>query len=244
MDSTEASDYTSDATDKINIHPYGTDLPKEVSDFIKFKFKDIVNEKFIVFRAILSGISDAITPDWSGTQYIGRPDKVYVYKGAERKVSFTFEIFPKTKQEFPVLLEKLNYLIGLCYPSFTPDNRMIAPFIELTLGDMFKNTPGFLDSLSVDVDDNSPWEINEGLQFPHHITCQCSFTYIGKYMPSTPGKHYELDWLKDTGWSVIGGTVSKGTFLGDDTASPQRTAPMSKLFEGTEPTIAAEASEG
>jgi len=236
LDSTEASDYTSDATDKINIHPYGTDLPKEVSDFIKFKFKDIVNEKFIVFRAILSGISDAITPDWSGTQYIGRPDKVYVYKGAERKVSFTFEIFPKTKQEFPVLLEKLNYLIGLCYPSFTPDNRMIAPFIELTLGDMFKNTPGFLDSLSVDVDDNSPWEINEGLQFPHHITCQCSFTYIGKYMPSTPGKHYELDWLKDTGWSNIGKTVSKGTFVGDDMTSPQRTEPMSKLFEGLKPT--------
>ena len=134
-----------------------------------------------------------------------------------------------------MLLEKLNYLIGLCYPSFTPDNRMIAPFIELTLGDMFKNTPGFLDSLSVDVDDNSPWEINEGLQFPHHITCQCSFTYIGKYMPSTPGKHYELDWLKDTGWSNIGKTVSKGTFVGDDMTSPQRTEPMSKLFEGTEP---------
>ena len=226
--------YRSMATDKINIHPYGTDLPDTVSDFIKFKFKDIVNNKFIVFRAILSGISDAISPDWSGTQYIGRPDKVYVYKGAERKVSFTFEIFPKTKQEFPVLMEKLNYLIGLCYPSFTPDNRMIAPFIELTLGDMFKNTPGFLDSLSVDVDDNSPWELDEGLQFPKHITCQCSFTYIGKYMPSTLGKHYELDWLNDTGWSKVA-TVSKGTFVGDDMISPQRTEPMSKLFEGTEP---------
>ena len=229
--------YNNKLTDKINIHPYGTDLPDSVSDFIKFKFKDIVNNKYIIFRAILSGISDAITPEWSGTQYIGRPDKVYVYKGAERKVSFTFEIFPKTKQEFPVLMEKLNYLIGLCYPSFTPDNRMIAPFIELTLGDMFKNTPGFLDSLSVDVDDNSPWEIDEGLQFPHHITCQCSFTYIGKYMPSSLGKHYELPWLQDAGWTTKGQNTLMGTFQleGDgkieDTNKPQRTVPMKTLFD-------------
>jgi len=216
--------YKSTATDKINIHPYGKDLPEDVSDFIKFKFKDIVNNKFIIFRAILSGISDSITPEWAGTQFIGRPDKVYVYQGTERKISFTFEIFPKTKQEFPVLLEKLNYLVGLCYPTFTGGNRMIAPFIELTLGDMFHNTPGFLDSLSVDVDDNSPWEIEEGLQFPHHITCQCSFTYIGKYLPSTLGKHYELDWLKDKGWS----DGKKGTFEGEN-EHPTRTG-YNKLF--------------
>ena len=104
------------ATDKVNMHPYGDkELDKNTSDFIKFKFKDIVNNKFIIFRALLSGISDSITPDWTDIQYIGRPDKVYVYKGADRKVSFNFDIYPKTKQEFPVLLEKLNYLIGLCY---------------------------------------------------------------------------------------------------------------------------------
>jgi len=230
--------YKSMATDKINIHPYGTDLPDTVSDFIKFKFKDIVNNKFIVFRAILSGISDAITPEWSGTQYIGRPDKVYVYKGAERKVSFNFEIFPKTKQEFPILMEKLNYLIGLCYPSFTKGNRMVAPFINLTIGDMFKDTPGFLDSLSIDVDDTGTWEIEDGLQFPKHITCNCSFTYVGKYLPSTLGKHYELNWLTDAGWTSKNAYTSMGTFrLGsggdiNKNVEPRRTEPMSKLFEG------------
>jgi len=228
--------YKSMAADKINIHPYGTDLPDTVSDFIKFKFKDIVNNKFIVFRAILSGISDAITPEWSGTQYIGRPDKVYVYKGAERKVSFNFEIFPKTKQEFPILMEKLNYLIGLCYPSFTKGNRMVAPFINLTIGDMFKDTPGFLDSLSIDVDDTGTWEIEDGLQFPKHITCNCSFTYVGKYLPSTLGKHYELGWLEDKGWTAKDTFTSMGTFNlasnGDigKTDNPRRTAHMKRLF--------------
>ena len=228
---TEDGSYKTDGVDKINILPYGQDYPKDdpdtakieeqADDFIKFKFYDIHNDKFIIFRAILSGISDSITPEWTGTKYIGRPDQVYVYAGAERKISFNFEIYPKTKQEFPVLLEKMNYLVGLCYPSFTSNNRMIAPFIQLTIGDMFNRTPGFLDSLSIDVDDASTWELDEGLQFPKHITCQCSFTYVGKYLPSTLGKHYGLGWLEDKGWSSKGSKMlTKGTFeLNDDNPS-------------------------
>ena len=203
-------------TDKINILPYGqdyTDPAIEVKDFIKFKFFDVYNKKFLIFRALLSGISDSISPEWTDIKYIGRPDKVYVYQGADRKVSFTFDIYPKTKQEFPVLLEKLNYLIGLCYPSFER-NRMVAPFINLTIGDMFVDTPGFLASLSITVEDNTTWEIDEGLQFPKYIKCACDFTYIGKYMPSTLGKHYELPWLNDYGWTEGGDGVmpTYGTF--------------------------------
>jgi hypothetical protein len=222
--------YNNELVDKVNMIPYGedytakdfTDKARKTSDFIKFKFKDLVNDKFIIFRAILSGITDSISPEWSGIQYIGRPDKVWVYSGAERKISFTFEIYPKTKQEFPVLLEKMNYLVGLCYPTYTAQNRMIAPFIELTLGDMFNRTPGFLDSLSVDVDDTSTWEIEEGLQFPKHITCGCSFTYVGKYLPSSLGKHYELGWLEDKGWTSKGSKMVTGTFELDN-EHPSRT---------------------
>jgi hypothetical protein len=203
--------YKNDQTDLVNLTPYGSrehgnkGQPAGASDFIKFKFRDVTNNKFIIFRAILSGISDSITPEWTGTRYIGRPDQVYVYQGAERKVSFSFDIYPKTKQELPVLWEKTNYLVGLCYPSYT-SNRMIAPFIELTIGDMFVDTPGFLDSLSIDVDDQGTWEIENGLQLPKHITCQCSFTYVGKYVQAQKGKHYELGWLPDR--------VTKDTSIG------------------------------
>ena len=225
--------YKNDQTDLVNLTPYGSKAdgsqPDGASDFIKFKFKDVVNKKFIVFRALLSGISDSITPDWAGERYIGRPDNVYVYQGTERSLSFTFNLYPKSKQEFPVLLEKLNYLIGLCYPSYTPENRMVSPFINLTLGDMFVDTPGFLSSLTVDVDDVSTWEIEDGLQFPKYITCGCDFTYIGKYLPSTLGKHYELNWLDDKGWvSKDGKAATKGTILeGKD--QPERTKYM-ELF--------------
>jgi hypothetical protein len=184
--------------DKVNIHPYGSkDLSDNTKDFIKFRFKDVVNNKFMVFRAILEGITDSITPDYGEEQYIGRPDNLYVYKGVTRQISFTFSIYPKTKQELPVLMEKVNYLIGMCYPSYTTDERMITPFMELTMGDMFVDTPGILSGLTMTVEENSTWEIEEGLQLPHYIKAACEFKHIGKYIPASKGKHYDLNWLPD-----------------------------------------------
>ena len=160
-------------------------------------FKDVVNNKFLVFRAILDGISDSISPEYNEHKFIGRPDKVYTYSGTDRTISFGFKIYPKTKQELPVLMEKLNYLIGMCYPTFTEGDRMITPFMELTIGDMFNGTPGLLDSLTATVEDVTTWEIDEYLQFPHFISCQCEFKYIGKRenAPMSYAKHYDLSWL-------------------------------------------------
>jgi len=189
--------------DKINMTPYGggTEFERKMEDnpdFIKFRFKDKVNNKYIIFRAILEGISDSITPEYGEERYIGRPDKVYIYQGADRNISFSFSIYPKTKQELPVLMEKLNYLVGLCYPSYTSESeRMKSPVMELTIGDMFTNASGILWGLTVSVEDTTTWEIDEGLQFPHFIKAQCEFRYIGDNILATTGKHYNLGWVPD-----------------------------------------------
>ena len=184
--------------DKINMHPYGSEkgdvLPE---DFIKFRFYDITNDKFIIFRAILEAITDTVTPNYSEENYIGRPDKVFVYQNVDRTISFTFSIYPKTKQEMEPLITKLNHLVGLCYPTFSQTERMQAPFMELTMGDMFKDTPGILTGLTVTVEEASTWEIDEGLQFPHFIKAACEFRHIGSHIPDARGKHYDLPSIKD-----------------------------------------------
>jgi hypothetical protein len=196
--------------DKINMMPYGGGAEferkmRDNPDFIKFRFKDKVNNKYIIFRAILEGISDSITPDYGEERYIGRPDKVYIYQGADRNISFGFSIYPKTKQELPVLMEKLNYLVGLCYPSYTTESeRMKSPVMELTIGDMFTNASGILMGLTVSVEDTTTWELDEGLQFPHFIKAQCEFRYIGDNILATTGKHYNLGWVPDGNISRFG----------------------------------------
>lgn len=198
------NDVKSITADLVNLVPYGSKTDKELkesenSDFVPFRFKDVNNNKYIVFRALLSGITDNMTPEFAAERYVGRPDQVYVYQGTNREISFTFDIYPKSKSELPVLWEKLNYLVGLVYPSWAPSGGgmgMIAPFIELTIGDMYKDTPGFLSQLSLTVQDGTTWEIDDW-KLPKYIQANCSFTYIGKYLPNQVGKHYELPWLKD-----------------------------------------------
>jgi hypothetical protein len=182
--------------DKINLHPWGEEnLADDNPDFIKFRFYDVVNNKYIIFRAILSGIQDSITPEYGEQKYLGRPDKLYIYKGADRKISFNFKVYPKTKQELPILIEKLNYLVGLCYPTFTSTKRMQTPFMELTMGDMFVDTPGLLTGLTVTVEEDSTWEIEDGIQFPKHISCACTFQYIGSHaLMGLSNKHYDFDY--------------------------------------------------
>ena len=206
----DSANVVTDYADKINLLPYGTKDEviggSQRKDFIKFKFHDMVNNKWIIFRAILEGISDSITPEYGEEKYIGRPDKVYIYQGADRNVSFGFKIYPKTAQELPVLMEKLNYLVGLCYPSYTAEERMVTPLMSLTIGDMFNGAMGLLGSLSVAVEDATTWELNDGLQFPHFITATCEFKYIGNNVLASKGKHYGLNWLPDGSKSITDGT--------------------------------------
>ena len=94
-------------------------------------------------------------------------------------------------------MKKLNHLVGLCYPTFSQTERMQAPFMELTMGDMFVDTPGILTGLTVTVEEQSTWEIDDGLQFPHFIKAACEFRHIGKYIPDARGKHYDLPSIQD-----------------------------------------------
>ena len=50
--------------------------------------------------------------------------------------------------------------------------------------------------MTVTVDDQSPWEIDNGFQLPHAIVVSCEFTHIGKHTLASQGKHYDLNWLK------------------------------------------------
>ena len=203
--------YASGLQDRINLHPYGgssvtDDINDTNIDFIPFKFRDMVNGKWIIFRAILESVSDTSSPEFAEERYIGRPDKVYVYQGATRNVNVTFKVMPKSVQELVTLWEKLNYLRGLVYPTIK-ENRMVAPFFNFTLGDMFEKQPMIFQSLNYAVDTQSTWEIKPGLRLPKLIQVSADMRVIDKRVPQTTGKHYGLDWLR--------GDYKYGTFAND-----------------------------
>ena len=112
---------------------------------------------------------------------------------------------------------------GLTLPTYKKqmnELRPVAPYIYLTIGDMFNNTPGYFDSIAISTEENYTWEIDEGLQIPMMFNVSVNFVYIGKYLPHTLGKHYDVPHLTDTGVS----TGNYGTF---GTQDPRDESPTS-----------------
>ena len=176
-------------------------------DFIKFRIRDAVNGKWIIFPALVSGITDNSSQSPTAINYIGRPDSVYVYGTMDRTIGFNLKVVALNKGDIETIWEKVNYLKGLVQPQFKQfftDNedtkllnpndintRPVAPIIYLTIGDMFVNTPGFFKSVNITIPDNTNWELEKELQFPHICDISLDFQYIGKETPTMLGKNYE-----------------------------------------------------
>ena len=191
--------YEDVGVDRVNLIPYGSEKYKDdhytALDLIPFKFVDARANKPIVFRAILSGITDTFSPEYASERYVGRPDNVYVYQGTNREISFNFDVYPKSDAELPILWEKLNYLAGLTYPHWDSTYLgMIAPFSKLTIGQMYDNAPGYISSLTYTIQDNGTWEVDFA-KAPKYIQVACSFIYIGDRLPSATQKHYDFPWI-------------------------------------------------
>ena len=86
-------------------------------DLIYFYFFDLINDKYIPFRATITSLSDQNSADWEDIQYMGRADKLFVYKGFSRDVNFAFTVYANSAKEMIPMWNRINYLVGLTRPS-------------------------------------------------------------------------------------------------------------------------------
>jgi hypothetical protein len=54
--------------------------------------------------------------------------------------------------------EKLSFLNTFAYPQQYAAPYVTPPFMKFTLGNMYKDKEGFVESLTFTIDDNTPWE--------------------------------------------------------------------------------------
>jgi len=164
-DATRGFQSNSDALNEIG--PYtgtkkiGTTNIDDV-DFVNLKFKSLISPGTTAnFRSTITGLTETFSPSWDSAKFIGSAFNFYTYGGIERSVSFNFKVYSLNAKEHKAAWQRLNFLTGLTYPGFTAANAIIAPFMEITIGDMYKNKPGFIESLSYTIDDNTGWQINQ-----------------------------------------------------------------------------------
>lgn len=168
-------------------------------DLINVFFYDFVNRNTIPFRAFISNINETVMPEISDTRYIGRIDRNVVYVGVSREVSFQLRVQAFSSEELAVIWRKINYITGLCYPSrYDQYGFMIPPFVKLTIGDLWRDQPGYLKSLSHTIEDGSSWEITEDSKAPHGIVMNITFAILEKNQMDSGGMFYPVGISRST----------------------------------------------
>ena len=132
-------------------------------------FKKYGNKTIVPFVGAATGISEDISTEWNGFKYIGSPFKVYRYGGVERSLKFNLKLYYFTEIEKLAMIQKINYLKSLTFPyesiseitygqsKETAQYAFSPNLFYVTLGDMYKNVFGYMESISFNVEDTTTW---------------------------------------------------------------------------------------
>lgn len=164
-------------------------------DFIDVVFFDFVNKRSIPFRAFISNLTGAVSPNVSETPYIGRIERNIVYSGVKRTINFSLRLQAFDAEEMRNIWRKLNILTGLCYPSGYGEGGtgfMSPPFIKLTIGDIFRNQPAMIQNISHNFDTKTSWETIRENQAPHGVDVTISLIVIEKGQMDYDGIFYPV----------------------------------------------------
>jgi hypothetical protein len=160
----------------------------DINDLVNFQIRAIdgtnpSDNKWMVFRAYLTQLSDSVDATWNNTKYAGRGEDFYIYNGFIRKINIGFKVAALSAQEMKPMYQKLNYLMSNLMPDYD-NNLMRGPLVKMTVGNWVNGQDGILNSLSYTVPQESPWEVNitdslNQMVLPHIVEVQMTFTPIG-----------------------------------------------------------------
>ena len=204
------------------------------NDFIKFYFtgpklhngsEEI--DDIIVFRAILTTLEDSFSASWDESRMIGRADPNYYYTGFGRSLQLGFTVYATSRDEVKPIWRKLNALAGYTAPIYGKNTiAPTAPWMRMTVGDLFIQQPILVDSVSYSLQDaDTQWEINveedpQMKQVPIKISVTMGLKLITDYLPENGGQFYTLSDRNDE----FGSFTGNDNWLSDSESAKRRSA--------------------
>ena len=130
---------------------------KIYTDFIPVWFKRVGTKKPTMFRALVSGLTENVSPSWSTSKFVGNPYNFYTFDSIERSTSFNLKLYCNNSVELLNNWEKITKITQMTYPSIGAQYAN-APIIQFRVGDIYNNKIGYIDSLTYTIPDESNWE--------------------------------------------------------------------------------------
>jgi len=164
--------------DQINQSPINKDTDA-LADFIPFQIGSINDGGNVVnFRALITGFTETLSPSWDSSKFVGNPYPFWTYSGVERSASFSLKMYCMTANELATMWEKISWLSSKVYPKIV--NKLVeAPFIQMTIGSIYKKRVGFINSLSYTIADDITWETTiKNFYLPKVVDVQIEFKLV------------------------------------------------------------------
>jgi hypothetical protein len=203
------------------------------TDRIKFKIGDVK------LLGTLTGLTDATTPNWSSVKGVGSGFHFYGYDHWEREVSFRIRLYAESESDLKHIWMKANQIKRYTLPITKGKNLGIfGHIIKLEIGDLINENYGFLTQCEMNVLDESPWEITDGLQKPFIFDMNITYKVVKNqddfqhYSEQKDTKAYEIQTKPQTAEPVvIGAPPQIGNTQTDDDldSSPLRSTDTSTV---------------
>jgi hypothetical protein len=230
--------------DPINNSRYGDEL-SSVKDLIKFRFESVgfsgTNGKAIIFRAYINNLSDTFSPSWTGNQDQGRADPKVLYSSFGREISVDFKVVVHSADEQHNVWDKLSALARNTYPVYA-GSGFHGQFIRVTIGDLYVKQYMYMTSLSYGWDNETPWEITDGVQLPMYTDVNMSLSWVGTSKPKAEQIPYSYGGNKIPAvYADVPNNSGNETYQGEADNSPTPAAndasldPQSFDAEGNQP---------
>ena len=231
---TPSDDYTMENDAFIKV---GEDVYK---DFIPLWVKKHGSEKPIVFRAIMSGLSETTSPDWSSNKFIGNPYSFYMFGGVERSISFNIKLFASSPLELVGIWERLKTLTSYAYP--TIDGGLTTPpIIQFRIGSIYSGKTGFIESLQYTIPDESNWETNGELGYlPKMVDAAIGIKFIES--AGSEERLYDMDISKVAAKAINDSRQEKADMESERTGQPAPVVPKETPKKPVNVTVNGEAT--
>ena len=156
-----------EALDEINAQIfYSKATPKQskYKDLVQFSIGILNNDgngksTYMHFRSFIDSFDDSFSADWGQTQYVGRGDKFYNYKGFNRSITMGWTTYAQSKQELIPMYKKLNFLASSLAPDYSTGGFMRGNLARLTVGGYLYNQLGIIKSITYTRPQESTWEV-------------------------------------------------------------------------------------
>ena len=137
---------------------------KGTNDLVKFRIAAVNSEApskstYMHFRAFLGSFSDSYNSSWGSQKFMGRAESFHNYEGFDRSISMNWTVPAQSRNELMIMHQKLNYLASNLAPDYVGGKYMAGPLVKLTVGGYLYEQYGFIESLTLNIPETSPWEV-------------------------------------------------------------------------------------